>query len=468
MKPRYDRFGCGSLTMNGGATPVAEEPDDATTFCALLPKLPPWKFSASSPGFLGSRSPAPSTVQPPPGLATALGSCESLCPAPCSLQPPSRCRRSGDSSVRLQGVSLAGEQSNRRGSFINKPPQGWLHPESKILQVGVFYLVRYMGCIEVLKSMRSLDFSTRTQVTREAINRLHETVPGMKGAWKKKPPNHSLHSVLGRSNLRFAGMSVTLNISIEGLNLALPTTRQIIANHNMQSISFASGGDMLSGSLQKANGHIPQQNMDDHSEEAKLFVAGMSSDGYLRPYGKVSCEDHMYVNTQSLDAQQWLNETLEDTTNTPEKDVFDMRPFEDALKLHGATSCRGGGQGNGCLWPNPGSARNTEEEQLKQEPWYHGKINRKVAEALLVQDGDFLVRDSLTNPGQYVLTGMHNGQAKHLLLVDPEGVVRTKDLLFESISHLINYHVESEVPILAAESEVCLKQVIKRTHSMPM
>ncbi|GCB84965.1 hypothetical protein scyTo_0025689, partial [Scyliorhinus torazame] len=63
-----------------------------------------------------------------------------------------------------------------------------------------------------------------------------------------------------------------------------------------------------------------------------------------------------------------------------------------------------------------------EEEQLKQQSWYHGKISRKVAEKLLVMDGDFLVRESLTNPGQYVLTGMHNCQAKHLLLVDPEGV----------------------------------------------
>ncbi|XP_051893976.1 SHC-transforming protein 2 [Pristis pectinata] len=450
--------------------------------------------------------------------------------------------------------------------------------------VVVIWGLLYMGCIEVVKSMRSLDFSTRTQVTREAINRLHEAVPGMKGVWKKKPPNQSLHSILGRSNLRFAGMSVTLNISIEGLNLALPTTRQIIANHNMQSISFASGGDtdtidyvayvakdpvnqrachileccdglaqtvistigqaielrfkqylhsppklvaphdrmigseesawgeeeetpghnyynsipgkqpplggvvdvrgrqwhvqtqapsstgtqQLSSSLQRANGHIPQQNMDSHSEDAKLFVAGVLSDGYLRPYGKVSCEEHMYVNTQSLDAGQWLNGTSGDMTDSPEKDVFDMRPFEDALKLHDANSCRGGGQGTGCLWPNPGLARDTEEEQLKRESWYHGKISRKVAEALLVQDGDFLVRNSLTNPGQYVLTGMHNGQAKHLLLVDPEGVVRTKDLLFESINHLINYHLESEVPIVAAESEVCLKQVIKRTHSMPM
>lgn len=28
------------------------------------------------------------------------------------------------------------------------------------------FSLQYMGCIEVLKSMRSLDFTTRTQVTR--------------------------------------------------------------------------------------------------------------------------------------------------------------------------------------------------------------------------------------------------------------------------------------------------------------
>lgn len=39
------------------------------------------------------------------------------------------------------------------------------------------------------------------------------------------------------------------------------------------------------------------------------------------------------------------------------------------------------------------------------------------------KDGDFLVRESHGSPDQYVLTGMHNGTAKHLLLIDPEGVV---------------------------------------------
>lgn len=63
------------------------------------------------------------------------------------------------------------------------------------------------------------------------------------------------------------------------------------------------------------------------------------------------------------------------------------------------------------------------KKQLKNEDCYHGKLNRKAAESLLVNDGDFLVRESATSPGQYVLSGLQGGQAKHLLLVDPEGKV---------------------------------------------
>lgn len=64
-------------------------------------------------------------------------------------------------------------------------------------------------------------------------------------------------------------------------------------------------------------------------------------------------------------------------------------------------------------------------EELSAEPWYRGEMSRKEAERLLKRDGDFLVRKSATNPGSFVLTGMQDGQAKHLLLVDPEGTVST-------------------------------------------
>uniref|UniRef100_A0A3B3TV51 SHC (Src homology 2 domain containing) transforming protein 2 n=1 Tax=Poecilia latipinna TaxID=48699 RepID=A0A3B3TV51_9TELE len=67
--------------------------------------------------------------------------------------------------TRVEGMWLGGEELHTKGSFIHKPSQGWLHPDKKIVGQGASYIVRYMGCIEVLKSMRSLDFNTRTQVT---------------------------------------------------------------------------------------------------------------------------------------------------------------------------------------------------------------------------------------------------------------------------------------------------------------
>lgn len=71
----------------------------------------------------------------------------------------------------------------------------------------------------------------------------------------------------------------------------------------------------------------------------------------------------------------------------------------------------------------PVSKMEAEKAALLEEPWFHGAISRAESEALVVKDGDFLVRESLTTPGQYVLTGMQKTTRKHLLLVDPEGVV---------------------------------------------
>lgn len=586
---------------------LQDDQEVATTFCMLIPKMPQWKFANPS-GFLNrspssvskdlptARSVAPAEAAgPAASLAAVLSACEPVCSTPCSLQVMNRFRGGGGGNggaaggvggrknSRVEGIKLAGEEWNRKGSFINKPAQGWLHPDDRILGPGVSYIVRYMGCIEVLRSMRSLDFNTRTQVTREAINRLYEAVPGVKGNWKKKAPNKALFHILGRSNLRFAGMNIAVNISIDGLNLMVPTSRQIIANHHMQSISFASGGDtdttdyvayvakdpinqrachileccdglaqnvintvgqafelrfkqylhsppkvvvppdrlltsdesawgdedesaehdyynsipgkepplggimdsrMRQGPLM---GHVHTQppstnhfvqngspsrrdqstTVAPHWEGDNLGAAAQSSDGYLqpdgRPLGSRDYDVHMYVNTQNLEGWDVESTGPRAPEDSPKKDLFDMRPFEDALKLHESVVV--GSPPTGDQWPSPPTRKAPvapTEEQLRREPWYHGKMSRREAEKLLQMDGDFLVRDSITNPGQYVLTGMHIGQPKHLLLVDPEGVVRTKDVLFESISHLINYHLQNEQPIVAAESELHLRQVVKR------
>ncbi|XP_053076248.1 SHC-transforming protein 2 isoform X1 [Acinonyx jubatus] len=584
----------------GGRTPPAPpappEPEAPTTFCALLPRMPQWKFAAPA-GFLGrgpaaaraaggagaaDSQPEPAGPASVPALAAAvLGACEPRCAAPCPLPALSRCRAAGGRGPRgARGAAGPADASAdewiRKGSFIHKPAHGWLHPDARVLGPGVSYIVRYMGCIEVLRSMRSLDFNTRTQVTREAINRLHEAVPGIRGSWKKKAqhcplpcpqaPNKALASILGKTNLRFAGMSIAVSISTDGLNLSVPATRQVIANHHMQSISFASGGDTdmtdyvayvakdpinqrachileccegLAQSIISTVGQAfelrfkqylhspprvvlpperltrPEESAWGDEEETEhnyynsipgkepplgglvdsrlaltqpcavgtlgqgvsparrdtrslpwdLGPSGPPGDGYVQAdaRGPRDYEDHLYVNTQGLDAPEPLQ-----PEDSPKKDLFDMRPFEDALKLHECSAGAGAAVAPLPLedqWPSPPTRRAPiapTEEQLRQEPWYHGQMSRRAAEKLLRADGDFLVRDSVTNPGQYVLTGMHAGQPKHLLLVDPEGVVRTKDVLFESISHLIDYHLQNGQPIVAAESELHLRGVVKR------
>ncbi|CAL8105236.1 unnamed protein product [Calicophoron daubneyi] len=103
----------------------------------------------------------------------------------------------------------------------------------------------------------------------------------------------------------------------------------------------------------------------------------------------------------------------------------------------------------------------TKEEQFRRlepvgEPWYVGKMSRAQAESLLRYEGDFLVRASIQQPGQFVLSGLQDSKCRHLLLADPNGQVRTKERVFDSIQHLIDYHVQNGVPIRSADSEIRL------------
>lgn len=111
--------------------------------------------------------------------------------------------------------------------------------------------------------------------------------------------------------------------------------------------------------------------------------------------------------------------------------------------------------------------------QLVFEDWYHGKLDRCQAEALLKNDGDFLVHEAPDAPRNFVLTGLSSDKIRHFLLIDEEsGVVRTKDRMFESISHLINYHCINRFPIISSGevfqlkcAVVCLK-TLRRMRNM--
>ncbi|XP_035165236.1 SHC-transforming protein 3 isoform X1 [Oxyura jamaicensis] len=580
-----------------------DQEDGPTTLCTLIHKVSHLKLSNTG-SLLGIKNLSSAVrelaVSKLQGSSSASSSAAGASDNTCNLASATSCSQQDVSKMSMgkktpsEEMHPGGEDWNQSSSFVNKPSRGWLHSSEKILGPGVTYIVKYLGCIEVLRSMRSLDFNTRTQITREAISRVCEAVPGAKGAFKKrKPPSKVLSSILGKSNLQFAGMSIMLNISTTSLNLMTPDTKQIIANHHMQSISFASGGDpdttdyvayVAKDPVNRRACHIleccdglaqdvistigqafelrfkqylrcpskiptfhdrvqsfDESWMEEESEAAEhpyynnipnkmpppggfidarlkariptaadtvQSAAGVgreriyyqsrhlgdkfnedwhhepvkqgSLDIYSVPEGRSqvtpTAEMPTYVNTQHInmeallaleaDAESTFTGNTDNTKDSsPGKDLFDMKPFEDALKNQNPEPVLNKSTSIECTSPLLSRAADwSTTEELSTEPWYQGEMSRKEAEQLLKKCGDFLVRKSTTNPGSYVLTGMQNGQAKHLLLVDPEGTVRTKDRVFDSISHLINHHLENNLPIVSSGSELCLQQPAERKH----
>uniref|UniRef100_A0AAY5KCE2 SHC adaptor protein 3 n=1 Tax=Esox lucius TaxID=8010 RepID=A0AAY5KCE2_ESOLU len=523
--------------------PAADPSDDgATTLCTLINKVSNLKFTNSGSSLLGIKSLpshvkdlAVSKLQGGGGSGGGSGSCSGSGPGssvpsaasgggngpscgsassvlhhqPCvhsSLQEPgTMSSAAGKKGSRLvledrevqQGQGHGGEdwgpsggggRGNSNTGLVNKPfSRGWLHSCEKISGPGVTYIVKYLGCIEVLRSMRSLDFNTRSQITREAISLVCEAVPGAKGALRKrKPPSKILSNILGKSNLQFAGMSINLNISTSSLNLMTPDSKQIIANHHMQSISFASGGDPLvktyvllavkPSSLLLAC-HILE--CSDGLAQDVISTIGQAFDLRFQQYLQCPSSKMTPVHDRVLNVEEsvWMEEEEEPAehpyyNNIPGKmpppgGFIDTRLGQsnqaEVLQDRVCQQCLPCTRLGPWITPAPllvRSAAFKAQEELEGQVWYHREMSRRDAEKLLLDDGDFLVRKSTTNPGSYVLTGMHNGMAKHLLLVDPEGTVRTKDHIFDSISHLIGHHRDNNLPIVSAGSELCLKQPV--------
>ncbi|RXN05468.1 SHC-transforming 1 isoform X1 [Labeo rohita] len=472
-----------------------------TTLCSFFPRMGALRLGVSStllPGLKASSRPASvpggqgGLGESPEDTGTSAANSSPL-PPPLPLlsltapspppRPPQDMNRLGGASrrARVEGGQLGGDEWTRHGSFVNKPTRGWLHSDNVVSTSGVSYTVR--------------------------------------------PSSRCLSSILGKSNLQFAGMTISLTVSTSSLNLLAIDCKQIIANHHMQSISFASGGDpdtaeyvayVAKDPVNQRACHIlecseglaqevistigqafelrfkqylknPPKLVTPHDRMAPFDGSAWEeeeedlppppdvpyynnfpgkqpppgglvdmrtrpghSTGATLPYGQPSQND---IHKQPLpplpvgvkegglfDDPSYVNvdkprlPTAAASNGNAHRDAFDMKPFDAALGVSGAVA--------------PPLA-----EQLQNEPWFHGPLSRRQAERLLTKDGDFLVRESGTTPGQYVLTGQQGGQPKHLLLVDPEGVVRTKDHRFESVSHLISYHMDNRLPIISAGSE---------------
>ncbi|XP_018494120.1 SHC-transforming protein 1 [Galendromus occidentalis] len=398
--------------------------------------------------------------------------------------------------------------SNTEGA-TGSSQRTWLHQDNEILGNGVIYTVKYVGCLEVLTSMKSLDFETRTLIAKECIVRVCEAA-GLRTVDRKRKLDRRLLRVLAEKPImEHAGANVSLCISASALALTDLESGHIVATHAMPNISFASGGDQDTldfvayvgkddlhnracfvlecegGLAQDVIATIgqafelrfreflrrspvpvptlpPARDPDYYNdlpgkippEPAPKALPNNNNTTATTPNNNTSAAGHGGAGENLIDLEN-TETTVDPTSVQPihdyvntNLDPFDMMPMCEVIPptTLPAPSAE--------VHPPP-EVLAVIEQRLRVEPWYHGAISREESEALLKKDGDFLVRESKAQKG-FVLTGLQGGSGKHLLLIDPNGVVRTKERTFESVSHLINFHRDNQLPIISLDSALLL------------
>lgn len=102
---------------------------------------------------------------------------------------------------------------------------------------------------------------------------------------------------------------------------------------------------------------------------------------------------------------------------------------------------------------------------MEANEWFHGQISRQCAVALLKEDGDYLVRDCISRPGEFVLTCMSSGKVLHFKLNQIEDEEnggcfwQFEGEFFNSITELIDHHVNSGQPISNGSQAIISKPI---------
>lgn len=315
-------------------------------------------------------------------------------------------------------------------------------------------VIKYIGCIGVKTSMRSLDHRTRSEVAKESINRLCKANNIIRKNDKIKPNQDYIGQMLDdQPNLSHSGTDVRLCVTTTHLKIISKETEQVIVQHEMPNVSFASSGD----------------------DETVDFVAYVAKDKtkFGRACFVLECGYKSGKNVLDTIARGFQLRTQQILYNSNTLSKNPTGPYHHDRFGSGLTNLFQSTDSHDTSLDASYRINNENDRNdsliaatrasLDKETWFHGSyLSREESETRLKHDGDFLVRESMLDPGHFVLSVMHDGEKLHLLF-DSMGQVKTKEVVFEDISHLIRYHHDEGEPIVAENRVVYLRNGVRPT-----